>query len=106
MKRKDKSEVFSNFIKKAIQLTGNAFVTKQDAVTHRLMFYYNPCVKCGGEYRYTSCGDCRNCKIEKNYYNNKKVSKTEQNKQKEVKKKIDSLKHELEFNKIFKEYDF
>lgn len=104
MKRQSKSKTFNTFIKKATEIFGSPKITRDQAVSENLLFYWtgNPCEKGHQTYRYVSNRVCRQCSLNdyslKNYGDN--------HEEQELKSNIADLEYQLELKRLEKEYDY
>lgn len=104
MKRKGKTETLMKFIKAATELFGSNHITREQAVSADLKFYWTgkPCARGHVTFRYVNNRVCRQCALDdfalKNY-GDPHVGL-------EVKNNIDDIEYRLELKRLEKEYDY
>ena len=104
MKRKSKTDTLMKFTKDATKLFGSNHITREQAVSADLKFYWTgkACVRGHVTFRYVDNRVCRQCALDdfalKNYGDSHAGL--------EIKNNIDDIEYRLELKRLEKEYDY
>ena len=104
IKRRSKTDTLMKFTKKATELFGTNHITRDQAVSVDLKFYWTgkPCLRGHLTFRYVDNRACRQCildGLEFKTYGDVHVGL-------EIKNSIDDIEHRLELKRLEKEYDY
>lgn len=104
IKRKGKTQTLMKFMKKSNELFGTGHITREQAVSAGLMFYWvgKPCVRGHLTFRYVRNRVCRQCNIEDLQLQNYGDAHAGL----DVKNNIDNAEYILELKRLEKEYDY
>lgn len=104
MKRKSKTDTLMKFTKDATKLFGSNHITREQAVSADLKFYWTgkPCVRGHVTFRYVDNRVCRQCALDNFALQTYGDSHAEL----EIKNNIDDIEYRLELKRLEKEYDY
>lgn len=99
--RKDKSERFADFCRKASKEYGHPRISKEQAKASGLMFFFgSPCIEGHEGFRYVSNGMCRVCRMNTNAALNNGITVAEVKSASAKKKSRDDLLFDLEMKRL------